>query len=177
MAASLDLRPPELSIHGIAGRELAQNITITGGVLTSPTMTTKTAGGDSFTTDPGVGSSSMPEAYTLRLVWTAADMAVLNTTTRPKTYRIEVAGSVDGNSATSVLGGTFTVYPTTWARPIPQTTATLTLNNGAAVTLAITVPPPTDPIDGGLADWVADSIDGGTHDSIFTDTTYDGGSI
>ena len=172
-----DQRPPELAIHAIAGREAVKVVTVTGGILTSPVLTMKTAGGDSYTTDPGVGSATMTTAEVLRITWTAADTSALNDTTRPKTYRIELSGSVDGSNPASLIGGTLTVYPTTWSRSVPSSSTTLTLNGGNALTLEITVPTPDSPIDGGAADWVADTIDGGTPTDTFTDTDYDGGSI
>lgn len=73
----VDLRPPQLDLHGIAGREFALDIPVTGGVLTSPVLTMKTAAGDAYTTDPGVGTATMPSADTLRVAWTAADMSAL----------------------------------------------------------------------------------------------------
>ena len=175
-----DQRPPALALHGIAGRELAKNIGVTGGVLTSPVLTMKTSGGDPYTTDPGVGAASMPATDTLRLLWTAADMAALNTTTRPKTYRIEIAGSIDGSNTVSTIGGTLSVYPTTYARDVPSSTTTLSLNNGNALTLSLSVAAPDGPIDGGAFDEQfggTTGIDGGLHSDTFTDTTYDGGSI
>lgn len=175
-----DVRPSAYAIEAVAGREFARNIPVTGGVLTSPVLTMKTSGGDAFTRDPGVGVASMTTADTLRLVWSAADMAALNDTTRSKTYRIDVTGSVDGNSPQSVIGGTLTVHPTTHTRNIPQTSVTLSLNNGPTLELALTVPAPGVPIDGGAPDEAyggTTGIDGGLYSDTFTDTTYDGGSI
>lgn len=174
-----DQRPPEAALHGIASREWSRDIPVTGGTLTSPVLTMKTAGGDPYTSDPGVGTASMADVSTLRLTWSAADMAALNDTTRPKTYRIEVSGSVDGSNPLSAIGGTFTVYPTTWARSVPSSSATLSLNNGTSLTLSLTVPAPAPTTDGGAPDeiYVDDGIDGGTPTDTFTDTDYDGGSI
>ena len=176
---TVDMRPPELALHGIASRELALDIPVEGGTLTSPVLTMKTAGGDAYTTDPGVGTASMADSATLRLAWSSADMAALNDTTRPKTYRIELAGVVDGSNPLSTIGGTLTVYPTTWARPVPSSSATLTLNNGTSLTLSLTVPAPAPTTDGGAPDeiYVDGGIDGGAPTDTFTDTDYDGGSI
>lgn len=176
---TVDGRPPELALHAIAGREFAHEIPVTGGTLTSPVLTMKTSGGDPYTTDPGVGTASMSDVTTLRLAWSAADMAALNDTTRAKVYRIELAGSVDGSNPLSLIGGTFTVYPTTWARSVPSSSATLTVNNGTTLTLSLTVPAPAPTTDGGAPDeiYVDDGIDGGDPDDTFTDTDYDGGSI
>jgi hypothetical protein len=176
----VDQRPPELQLHGIAGRAFAFDIPVTGGVLTSPVLTMRTGAGDPYTTDPGVGTATMVDADTLRIAWTADDMAALNTTTRGsgKTYRIEIAGSVDGGSVASIIGGTLSVYPTTHTRFTPNNAATLSLNNGGTYSLAITVPTPDAPIDGGAPDEVfLDGIDGGLYSDSFSNTTYDGGSI
>lgn len=176
----VDLRPPQLDLHGIAGREFALDIPVTGGVLTSPVLTMKTAAGDAYTTDPGVGTATMPSADTLRVAWTAADMSALNTTTRAKTYRIEVAGSIDGAAVASVIGGLLTTYPTTWTRSVPTSSASLVLNNGTTLALEVSVPAPDGPIDGGRSDEVyggdLPGIDGGSYSSTYTDTTYDGGT-
>lgn len=172
-----DQRPPALALHGIAGRELPKNIAVEGGTLTSPVLTMKTSGGDAYTSDPGVGAASMIDDTTLRLLWSAADMSALNDTTRPKTYIIEVAGSVDGSNPASLIGGTLTVYPTGSAKTLSSSATTLTLNGGNALTLSVTFPDPSEAIDGGAADWTADTIDGGSATDTFTDTTYDGGSI
>lgn len=176
---TVDGRPPALALHAIAGREFAHEIPVTGGTLTSPLLTMKTSGGDPYTTDPGVGAASLSDAATLRLAWTAADLAALNTTTRQKHYLIEIAGSVDGSNPLSVIGGTLTVYPTTWARSVPSSSTTLVLNNGTTLTLELTVPAPAPATDGGAMDevYVDDGIDGGSFDDTFTDTDYDGGSI
>ncbi len=175
---TVDGRPPDLAIHAIAGYAYSLAIPVTGGVLTSPVLTMKTGAGDPFTADPGVGTATMTTADTLTLAWTAADLAALNTTTRQKVYRINIAGVVDGGAAGPMVGGTITTYPSTWARSVPQTTATLSLNNGTTLTLALTVPPAEPPIDGGAPDEVyLDGIDGGEYDDEFSDTTYDGGTI
>ncbi len=73
-----------------------------------------------------------------------------------------------------------TVYPTGHARSLPQSSTTLTLNNGSTLTLALTVPPADGAVDGGAPDEVfggTDGMDGGSYSDTFTDTTYDGGSI
>jgi hypothetical protein len=175
---TVDGRPPDLAIHAIAGYARSFAIPVTGGTLTSPVLTMKTSGGDPYTTDPGVGTATMTTADTLTLAWTAADLAALNTTTRQRTYRINIAGVVDGGAPGPMIGGTITVYPTTWARSVPQTSATLSLNNGTTLTLTLTVPPAEPPIDGGAPDEVyLDGIDGGLYSDSFSNTTYDGGSI
>jgi hypothetical protein len=175
---TVDGRPPDLALHVIAGYAYSLAIPVTGGTLTSPVLSMKTGAGDPYTTDPGVGTATMTTPDTLTVPWTAADTGALNTTTRPKVYRIQVAGVVDGAAAASVIGGTLTTYPTTWARSVPQTSATLSLNNGTTLTLTLTVPPSEPPIDGGAPDEVfLDGIDGGQFDDSFSDTTYDGGTI
>ena len=117
--AQLDLRGAQIAIHASAGRECAPpSIQVTGGLLTTPVLTMRTRTGAAYTTDPGLGAASMADPDSLRLVWSAADMAALcpPATTRPIEYRIDVAGSIDGGAPAMVLGGTLTVYPTTWAR-------------------------------------------------------------
>jgi hypothetical protein len=180
VARQLDVRAPEVDIHGSAGRALALNIPVTGGVITSPVLTMRTGSGDPFTADPGVGTASMPAPQTLRLAWTAPDMAALNTTTRPVRYRFDVAGVPDGLAVAQVLAGTLTVYPTTRGQEPPaNTVGTLVLTNGVTFALDVTVPTPDGPIDGGYHDdryGGTTGYDGGSFDSIFTDTTYDGGN-
>jgi len=177
--AIIDQRPPELTLHVIAGRAVALVIPVTDGVLTSPVMTMRTGAGDPYTTDPGIGLAAMSSATDLRLSWSAADTLALNDSTRgPRAFRIDIAGVVDGGDLVSVIGGVLSVYPPTYARSVPQNSATLSLNNGATLTLTITVPPSDGPWDGGAPDEVfPDGIDGGLHSDSFTDTTYDGGSI
>jgi hypothetical protein len=177
-----DQRAPEVEMHGSATRELALNIPVTGGVLTSPVLTMKTRGGDPFTADPGLGTVSMADPDSLRLVWSSADMAALNRSTRHVEYGFDVEGVVDGGSVAQVLAGTLNVYPTTWGRPIPvNDLGTLVLNGGSTITVAVTVPTPDGPIDGGLLDeslgGTGSGIDGGSFADVFTDTTYDGGSF
>lgn len=179
-AAQLDLRAPSIALHAPVGRELALNIPVTGGTLTSPVLAMKTRAGAAFTTDPGVGVASMADSDSLRLVWSAADMAALEAGARPVEYRIEVTGVVDAGVPTQVLAGTLTAYPTTWGRPIPaHELGTLVLNGGSAITLAVTVPTPDGPIDGGRSNEVygggLPGLDGGTAASTFTETLYDGG--
>lgn len=173
----VDQRPPELQIHGIASRELAFNIPVTGGTLTSPVLTMKTGGGDAYTTDPGIGAATMADSDTLRLAWTSADMSALNASTRPINYRIDVAGSVDGGSVASIIGGILTVHPTTSARPLSNTSVTLSLNNGGTYSLAVTVPTP-DALDGGGPGeiYIDGAVDGGLYSDTFTNTTHDGGT-
>lgn len=175
-----DQRAPEVELHGSATRELALNIPVTGGVLTSPALTMKTRGGDPFTADPGRGTVTMADPDSLRLVWSSADMAALNRSTRHVEYGFDVEGVVDGGSVAQVLAGTLTVYPTTWGRPIPvNDLGTLVLNGGSTITVAVTVPTPDGPIDGGRSDEVygggLPGLDGGTATSTFTETLYDGG--
>lgn len=175
-----DQRAPEVELHGSATRELALNIPVTGGVLTSPVLTMKTRGGDRFTAEPGLGTVSMADTDSVRLVWSSADMAALNRSTRPVEYRFDVEGVVNGGAVGQVLAGTLNVYPTTWGRPIPiNDLGTLVLNGGSTITVAVTVPAPDGPIDGGRADEVYSSrlqrLDGGTATTGFTDTIYDGG--
>lgn len=177
----VDGRAPEIAIYWSAGRALALNIPVTGGTLTSPVLTMRTSGGDPYSADPGVGTATMPDPLTLRLAWTADDMAALNRTTRIVEYRFDIEGIPDGLSAAQVLAGTLAVYPTTWGKQIPSNNVgTLVLNGGTTIALEVTVPPPDGPIDGGYHDdryGGTTGIDGGSHDSTFTDTTYDGGSI
>jgi hypothetical protein len=175
-----DQRAPEVELHGSATRELALNIPVTGGVITSPVLTMKTRGGDRFTAEPGLGAVSMVATASLRLVWSSADMAALNRSTRPVEYRFDVEGVVDGGVVGQVIAGNLTVYPTTWGRPIPRNElGTLVLNGGSTITIAVTVPTPDGPIDGGRADEVYSSrlprLDGGTATTTFTETIYDGG--
>jgi hypothetical protein len=176
----LDVRAPQVAIHGSAGRAVAFNIPVTGGTLTSPVLTMRSGAGDPFTADPGVGAASMVDPLTLRVAWTAADMAALNAGTRPLEYRFDVEGVPDGLAVAQVLAGTLTVYPTTWGKQIPANSlGTLVLNGGTTVTLELTVPAPDGPIDGGYHDdryGGTTGIDGGLFDDTFTDTTYDGGN-
>lgn len=179
-SAQIDLRAPLIALHATAARELALNIPVTGGTLTSPVLSMKTRSGAAFTTDPSVGTASMADSDSLRLAWSAADMAALEAGARPVEYRVEVTGSVDGGAPSQVLAGTLTVYPTTWGRPIPvNELGTLVLNGSPTITLAVTVPTPDGPIDGGRAAEVygggLPGLDGGTATSNFTDTFYDGG--
>jgi hypothetical protein len=177
--AKIEQVPPPLDLEVVAGDPLSFPITVIGAVVTSPVITMKTAGGDPYTTDPGVGSASMTSADVCTPSWSAADTAALNTATRPISYRWSLSAVVNGTASYQLLARTLTVLPVGSARRFTPSPTELTINLGTTIDLALTVASTGWPgIDGGAPDEVfLDGIDGGAFDAAYTDTTYDGGTI
>ena len=180
--AKIEQVPPPLDLEVVAGDPLPLRLNITGGTVTNPTVTMKTNGGDAFSADPGVPQASMATSSQVLILWTAADTAALNTTTRPKTYLWSWSAVVDSADRYQLVARTLTVLPVGAARKYTPSPTELTINVGTEIALSLEIAGSSlrGNIDGGAFDEVfggTDDIDGGLFTDTFTTTTYDGGTF
>lgn len=138
---SIKQLPPKLDLEYIAGRPFVLTITLTGAVVSTPTATLKTTGGDAWANDPGQPTVSINGAGTvITVVFEAADTAAQNATTRAKSYLYTVAALVGSDGPFDLLGGVISVRPIGSTGTSGAASAALTFTVGVtAVDLAVTL--------------------------------------